>query len=258
MDNIYKEIIGAAQGNLRAALCIVTHTQGSTPRGPGAKMILFEDKTTKGTIGGGAVEFQIIEKAREFCFAAAPFVVKFNLENDLNMHCGGYMEIYIEPLNQASRLVIFGGGHVGGALADLAGKLGFEVTVIDEREEILGQYAGTSVSTLHEPFETSGITLETGNNTYIVVTTPRHKYDELITARCARLESAYLGMIGSKRKVEMARKTFREVYQLTEEQIARIDMPIGIPFHAETPEEIAVSILAKLIDVRNSIGKKNI
>lgn len=252
MDKIFTEVVQAAKGDLKAALCIVTETKGSTPRGAGAKMIIYEDKTSKGTIGGGAIEFQVIERSKEFCNLSGPIKIRFDLEDDLNMHCGGFMEVYIEPLNKLADLYIFGGGHVGGALAELAARFGFRITVLDEREEIINQYSGKNIQTFHGPFDQLCSRLESTENSYIVVATPQHKYDEIITAQCAKMDYSYLGMIGSKRKVEMAKINFREIYHLTDEQINRIDMPIGIPFNAETPEEIAVSILAKLIDVKNS------
>lgn len=253
MDKIFEDVVKAARGELRAALCIVTDTRGSTPRGIGAKMIIYENKTSLGTIGGGAIEYQVIEKSPEFCNASGPFKIKFDLAEDLEMNCGGFIELYIEPLNKVNDLYIFGGGHVGGALANLAMNYGFRITILDERPEIISAYNGLRTATIMGSFPELALKINTNMNSYIVVTTPQHKYDELITAQCAAKAFAYLGMIGSKRKVAMARKNFKEIYNLTDEQIDRIDMPIGIPFNAETPEEIAVSILAKLIDVRNSV-----
>ncbi|MCB2218944.1 MAG: XdhC family protein [Bacteroidetes bacterium] len=252
MKDILENIRQIKSSGKRAALCIIVETKGSSPRKAGSKMIVFEDKTIEGTIGGGSLEKQVMEDAPSVIESGTPQKFSYNLEDDLGMHCGGYAEVYIEPILPDEQLYIFGAGHVGKALANLASQFGFEIILIDPREEIIKGFEGKSYKIIQQDFVEASKDLNFGRNAYIVITTPKHKYDEDVLALCAKKPSAYVGMIGSKNKVALAKKRFQEENILTQEEIDRVDMPIGIKFNAQTPEEIAVSILAKLIDVKNS------
>ena len=257
MKNIYSELNELIKSGKNAALCIVVETKGSTPRKAGSKMIVFNDKTIVGTIGGGSIEFNVIEKAVKVLENNSPQKFTFNLENDLDMTCGGYVEVYIEPVFPLPKLFIFGAGHVGKAVAEFASKTGFEITLFDEREGIFDNISLQNSNFVQGNYFEEIEKTNFDNNTYLVVTTPKHAYDEEITAICAKKPHAYLGMIGSKRKVATAKKVFLEEKGLSTEEIEEIDMPIGIEFAAQTPEEIAISIVAKLIDVKNTAeGKK--
>jgi len=253
--DIYSEIAKLKKENRASALCIVIETKGSTPRKTGSKMIVTGDKQVIGTIGGGALEYEVTEKAIQLMATGQPGLFHFELKDDLHMECGGQTTVYIEPQIPDNRLVIFGGGHVGKAVARLSAGLGFRVTVIDDRREITESIHDPAIEIITESYETAIDNVVFDENTYIVVVTPKHAFDEIVTAKCAKKPFAYLGMIGSKRKVKVAREKFKNDWELTEEQIEAIDMPIGIPFEAETPEEIAVSILAKIIDVKNKRRK---
>jgi xanthine dehydrogenase accessory factor len=252
MKNILENIRQIKAAGKRAALCIIVDTKGSSPRKAGSKMIVYEDKSIEGTIGGGSLEMKVMEDAPNVIVSGIPKKFSYNLEDDLGMHCGGYAEVYIEPILPDEQLYIFGAGHVGKALADLASQFGFEITLVDPREEIIKGFVGKSYKFIQQDFVEAAKELAIGSNAFIVITTPKHKYDEDVLAVCAKKSSAYVGMIGSKNKVALAKKRFLEGNILTQEEIDRVDMPIGIKFNAQTPEEIAVSILAKLIDVKNS------
>ncbi|MEZ5149252.1 MAG: XdhC family protein [Bacteroidales bacterium] len=255
MKDIIENIRQIKASGKRAALCIIVATKGSSPRKAGSKMIVYEDKTIEGTIGGGSLEMRVMEDAPHVVESGTPQKFSYNLEDDLGMHCGGYAEVYIEPILPDEQLYIFGAGHVGKALADLASQFGFEIILVDTREEIIKGFQGTSYKFIRQDFVEAAKELAFGGNAYIVITTPKHKYDEDVLAVCAKKPAAYFGMIGSKNKVALAKKRFLEESILTQEEIDRVDMPIGIKFNAQTPEEIAVSILAKLIDVKNSKNK---
>ncbi|HPE57005.1 MAG TPA: XdhC family protein [Bacteroidales bacterium] len=255
MKDILENIRQIKASGKRAALCIIVETKGSSPRKAGSKMIVYEDKTIEGTIGGGSLEMKVMEDAPQVIESGTPQKFSYNLEDDLGMHCGGYAEVYIEPILPDEQLYIFGAGHVGKALADLASQFGFEIILVDPREEIIKGFQGTSYKFIRQDFVEAAKELAFGGNAYIVITTPKHKYDEDVLAVCAKKAVAYVGMIGSKNKVALAKKRFLEESILTQEEIDRVDMPIGIKFNAQTPEEIAVSILAKLIDVKNSKNK---
>ena len=255
MKDIIENIRQIKASGKRAALCIIVATKGSSPRKAGSKMIVYEDKTIEGTIGGGSLEMKVMEDAPQVIESGTPQKFSYNLEDDLGMHCGGYAEVYIEPILPDEQLYIFGAGHVGKALADLASQFGFEIILVDTREEIIKGFQGTSYKFIRQDFVEAAKELAFGGNAYIVITTPKHKYDEDVLAVCAKKPAVYVGMIGSKNKVALAKKRFLEESILTQEEIDRVDMPIGIKFNAQTPEEIAVSILAKLIDVKNSKNK---
>jgi xanthine dehydrogenase accessory factor len=254
MEHIFVKAEEIINGQIPAAICIVVDTQGSTPRKQGAKMIVYADGTIYGSIGGGSVEKEVAEKAMMLIGTGKPAKFTFNLEKDLGMHCGGMMEVFIEPLNPAAKLFIFGAGHIGKALAMFARELEFSVTLFDPREEIFNEEMRGRYTCINKDYFQAIREVNFDDNTYVVIVTPKHVYDEDILAAVARKPNAYLGMIGSTRKVDLLKKRFIEEAVLTQEELEKIDMPVGIKFKAETPQEIAISILAKLIDVRNRLS----
>jgi len=255
MQEIFNDLKTVIEQGIPSVMCVVIATEGSTPRKTGSKMLVFEDGSIKGTIGGGSIEWQVTQDALQVISGGNPFSKRFHLENDLKMQCGGTMEIYFEPIGCKPKLYIFGGGHIGKALAGYASGLGFRPFVFDQREGIFESWNFPGVETQTGNYLQLIDSLEFDKNTYVVIVTPKHEFDESILYATALKEYAYLGMIGSKRKVEEVTKKAIENKLLTPEIISRIDMPIGIPFAAETPAEIAISIVAKLIDVKNTPKK---
>lgn len=255
MNNIYIDIENIIKQHLPSALCIVTETKGSTPRKAGSKMIVFENGSISGTVGGGAIEKQVIADALQVIKNNNPVKIFYKLETDLSMHCGGNMEVYIEPLLQSNNLYIFGAGHVGKAVANFAKELDFNITFFDWRDiEFTSDELSTFTFIKGDYLECID-KVNFDKNTYSVIVTPSHEFDEQILAKLGKKPFAYLGMIGSKRKVAGVIKNFTDNNLFTEAEISEFDMPIGIPLNVETPNEIAVSIVAKLIDVRNSKNK---
>lgn len=252
MKNIIQQASELIEQGLPACLCIVTASRGSTPRKAGSKMIVFADGTIQGTIGGGAVEHKAIKDALQHMLQSEPMSIKYNLANDLDMHCGGEMEVYFEPLIPMPSLLIFGAGHVGKALARLAMQFGFRIIFFDNRPGIFDAFPLENCTLIGGEYDKLIDAYSFNTNSYIVVMTHMHAYDETLIAALAQKPHRYLGMIGSKRKTEIARKKFVEDYGLSTELVASIDMPIGLPIACETPEEIALSILAKIIDVKNT------
>jgi xanthine dehydrogenase accessory factor len=257
MQTVFSKVEEIRNSKLRAAICIVIETKGSTPRKAGSKMIVYEDGTIFGSIGGGTVEKDVAEKTVGLIAIGKPVKCSFNLENDLGMHCGGFMEVYIEPINPAQKLYIFGGGHIGKALVHLSKEFDFAITVFDPRDGIFNDPVFTGCTCIGKDYFDAIEEAVFDENTFIVIVTPKHIYDEEILIRVARKTHAYLGMLGSTRKVEQARNRFLGENLLSTEEIDSIDMPIGIKFEVQTPQEIAISILAKLIDVRNKIMNNN-
>ncbi|HIA36705.1 MAG TPA: hypothetical protein EYM84_10080 [Flavobacteriales bacterium] len=172
------------------------------------------------------------------------------------MECavGGSLEIFIEPIVKRKKLYIFGAGHIGAALAKYASELNFKTTIIDERHEIVSKLDLEDVSIIEKKHKRSYKDLHFDSNTFIAVVTHNHRYDREIVAFCSEKPNAYLGMIGSKRKIEVAKKTFLTGNIMTKKQMKAIDWPMGIKITVKTPEEIAIAILAKMIDVRSKLG----
>lgn len=249
--DIYSKILQLREKNIRSALCIVVNTTGSTPRKTGSKMLVTEEGKIFGTVGGGSIELKIISNAIECIKENKTCTVRYLLDTDLEMHCGGEMDIYIEPVLQKEKLYIFGAGHIGKALSSLAVNLGFDMTVLDDRDFIFTEWTDFNVKKICGDYIQSIENLVFDDRTYIVIVTHNHEKDEDILAVCGKKKSAYIGMIGSSKKIELARKKFLENNILTKKELDRVNMPIGLDFKVETPMEIAVSILAKLIEVRH-------
>lgn len=249
---MYEKIPEIIKSGKQAALCIITNTKGSTPRKIGSKMIVYTNKTIEGTIGGGDIEHYIINKAQEIIAEGKPVLLSHKLHADFKMACGGAVDIYVEPLVSKHKLYIFGAGHIGKILANFAKITDFDVTVIDEREGIFDSWETENYNLINKNFREAFKNIFFDKKSYICAISHTHSYDKEIIAYCGKQEFAYLGMLGSSRKVNKITKEFLDNNTLTKSEIDKIDMPMGIPISCETPEEIAVSIIAKLIDEKNS------
>lgn len=216
-------------------------------------MIVYEDGSIAGSIGGGDLEKKVIENALTVIKTGKPTVSKHDLLHQHGMCCGGIVEIYIEPIMNKNKLYIFGAGHTGHALAKLASELDFEIVLIDDRAEYIDPINIEGVNKLKMQNDIALKLLPFDIYTYIAIVTYSHQLDRDILAYCVRQPHAYLGMIGSKRKILVTKKMFGEAEIGTEEDLEKINMPIGLDINAQTPEEIAVSILAEIIKVKNSI-----
>lgn len=214
-------------------------------------MIVKADESIVGTIGGGAVELQVIQEALEAirCRKARRF--KYNLTSDLGMCCGGAMEVFIEPILSKPEMIIFGAGHTGAALCRLGKFLDFHVTVVDERPEFANREQLPQADTILAKFHKMAFKeLAFGKNCYIAILTHDHQFDQEILSFCARQEWAYLGMIGSERKAAKAFERLR-ADGVTAEVIRKIHSPMGIQIGAQTPEEIAVAIFSEIIATKS-------
>jgi xanthine dehydrogenase accessory factor len=252
MNNLFADIYESIKNRKPFALCIVVDTKGSTPRKKGAKMMVYNDGNITGTIGGGAVEKQVINDALNVIKTGKALKKTYQLEEDLSMHCGGEMEIFIESLVDLLNLNIFGGGHVGRALAKLAKNFDFQINIFDWRDIDFSDEEKSYINFIKGDYFETIDAFDFNEYSFNVIVTPSHEYDEKILEVLMKKPYAYLGMIGSRRKIALVKKNFIENLGISEEAISNIDMPIGIPIKVETPEEIAVSILAKIIDVKNS------
>jgi len=243
----------AVSGREKAALCTLVDTSGSTPLKPGAKMLVWHDGRITGTVGGGQVEKQVVTDALQALEARRPGLWEYAL-SEQDMCCGGTMRVFIEPLVPRKRLVIFGAGHIGSHIAWYAQKLDFETIVVDERGEFLENTEWGHAKTICCPYREAIGQIGFDDRTYIVVCTHRHDYDRGILAACIALPHAYLGMIGSRRKVLVTAKRFRTEGIASSEALGRVDMPMGFPLGGNSPAEIALGIVARIVAVSNGVA----
>jgi xanthine dehydrogenase accessory factor len=251
VSSIYPKIINIEKGNTKAALCTIISTKGSVPRKNGAKMLVYQNGSIEGSIGGGALEKKVIEQALTVLKNNESQIVKHNLVSELAMCCGGTVELFIEPIMNRKKVLIFGAGHIGKALAKFAIDLDFDITLIDERYDAFDNIDIPECTIIQNHHATAIEQLQFDENTYIVILTHNHAYDREILALTSKKPHKYIGMVGSERKVAIAKKNMVASNILTKNELETIDMPIGIDIEVITPQEIAISILAKLIDVRN-------
>jgi xanthine dehydrogenase accessory factor len=247
--DIFEEIVAAKKANVPVVLATVIESLGSAPREEGARMLIRADGTTAGTIGGGAIEKVIADRAMTLMNAPSPQFVRYELK-DIGMSCGGSMGIFLEPLHPAPRLIIFGAGHIGTALAQIGRMLDFSVVVVDNRPEFANRerlpWADTVIA---EDYQSALKKILPLDNAYVIILTHKHAHDFEILERCVQQTFHYLGMIGSKTKVAKAFQQLREK-GIGEAVIQRIHAPIGVDIGANTPAEIALSIAAELVAVR--------
>ncbi len=240
------------------ALVTLVKAEGSTPRKAGARMLVSLDGSTSGTVGGAAVELLAIEKARACLVTGLIERLELNL-NDLEatetgMICGGRVELLIEPLGAGARLHLFGAGHVAEPTAKLARELGFTVFVYDERAEWATPSRFPDCALTIGVCEESAENILTNDADFILIMTHCHADDYKILTRVVRKPFHYLGVIGSQKKGVEIRK-FLQRDGFAEDEINRITCPIGLPIGSHTPFEIAVSVTAQLVQVRNGAIK---
>jgi xanthine dehydrogenase accessory factor len=235
----------------RAALVTVVRATGSTPREAGARMLVHADGSIEGTIGGGRIEQAAIEEALLTIADSRTRHVEHKLTQELGMCCGGSIALFVEPIIGAPRLIVFGAGHVGAALSRIAALSGFVVHVADEREELLSAVRLPEARALHSDLDDPS--LPWSERAFVMVTTHDHALDQRLVEKALTKKHAWLGMIGSQRKAHLLRERLR-AKGFSEEQVASVRSPAGIAIGAETPEEIAVSILGELISRRRRVA----
>lgn len=247
---LYGELAKLEASGARAALCVLVEATGSVPQVPGAKMLVKDDGSIVGTVGGGALEHRVIEAAREVIEAGAPRLERYDTVRDLGMACGGQTAVFIDPIGLRPDLVIFGAGHIGRDLCAMAGRCGFRITVVDERSEWAVDTAfpdadqvvvGEPVSVLDD--------LPLSARTFLVLVSHSHAVDQRVLGALVDRPWRYLGMIASKRKVA---QIFGELERQGADRavLDRVHSPIGLKIGGADPGEIAVSILAELIRIR--------
>jgi xanthine dehydrogenase accessory factor len=256
--NIYNKIIELEESGQPFVLATIVRTAGSSPREAGAKMLVFPDGTISGTIGGGKFERLVMEDSIRLFEGGSPHLLK-NYKftgsgvDSTGMSCGGEADVFMELHGKPERLIIFGGGHIGLALSRLCRNLGFKITIVDDRQEILEQYPSSVERVLtDEDYVRNLPALD--ERCYAVIVTRSHKCDTSVLEHALKYDTAYIGMIGSKSKVARVKSILKD-RGTDETLLAGVHAPIGLDIGAEGPEEIAVSIAAELIAARRKTKK---
>jgi len=256
--DLFEEVIKLRRSGKRGALATIVHTNGSIPSFESSRMLVREDGSIAGTIGGGCVEAEVWAAAKEVMNEEAPRKMTFSLNNEANydngLICGGTLEIFVEPILPQPMLYIFGGGHVSIALANSAHTAGFAIGVIDDRESFANRERFPMAQDIYTSFEEAFEKINPTAATYLVIVTRGHKDDMRVLAWAVNTNARYIGMIGSKRKVISVYKALeKEGY--SPEKFDHVYAPVGLEIGALTPEEIAVSITAELIAVRRNAAQ---
>ncbi len=253
--DIFEEIIRLRREGKRAALATIVHTNGSIPSYESSRMLVREDGSIAGTIGGGCVEAEVWAAAKEVIKVEAPRKMVFNLNNeasyDNGLICGGTLEIFVEPILPQPMLYIFGGGHVSIALASAASTAGFAIGVVDDRESFANAQRFPMAREIYTTYEDAFEKIKPNAATYLVIVTRGHRDDLRVLGWAVQTDARYIGMIGSKRKVISVYKAL-EGEGIAAEKFERVHAPVGLEIGALTPEEIAVSIAAELIAIRRN------
>ena len=251
---IYEEIVKLQRAGHKGAVATIVNVRGSIPSFKSAKMLIRDDGSIAGTIGGGCVEAEVWQAAREVIASEKSRSLTFDLNQDpkydTGLVCGGTLEIFVEPVLPSPLLYIFGAGHVSLELYKTAHNAGFEVIVMDDRDA----YASTerfpgAREVIAEEFDQALARLSPNESSYIVIATRGHRDDMRVLRWAVQTPARYIGMIGSRRK---AITVYRELVKegLKPELFDRVHSPVGLDIGADTPEEIAVAIVAELIGIR--------
>ncbi len=235
-------------------MCTVVHTSGSVPRHAAAKMLVGADGIIIcGTIGGGSVESRVAEQARQALADGQARLVKYHLANPAAGDpgvCGGEVDVFIDPLLSSPILVIFGAGHVGRALVHLAKWIGFRVVLTDDRAEQCSQAACPGADQYLPAAPHDAVSkLHIDASTYIALVMRGSPFDIEVLPLLLHTPAAYIGVIGSQRRWITTSQALRDG-GVNEADLARVHAPIGLEIGAETPEEIALSIMAEIIKLR--------
>jgi xanthine dehydrogenase accessory factor len=251
--DLFEEVVKLRREGRRGALATIVHSNGSIPSYESSRMLVREDGSIAGTIGGGCVEAEVWAAAKEVMQAESPRKITFNLNSEANydngLICGGTLEIFVEPILPQPVLYIFGGGHISIALANAASSAGFAIGVIDDRESFANRERFPMAREIYTSFEDAFTKIEPGPATYMVIVTRGHKDDMRVLGWAVGTSPRYIGMIGSKRKVLSVYRAL-EKDGISPEQFTNVHAPIGLDIGALTPEEIAISITAELIAIR--------
>lgn len=254
--DLYEEIVKLRNEGRKGALATIIHTQGSIPSYESSKLLIRDDGSMVGTVGGGCVEAEVWAAAQEVMHDEKPRKLSFNLNNDPKydngLICGGTVDIFVEPILSQPFCYIFGAGHVSKSLSKAATLAGFATIIIDDRHAFANRERFPEASEIYaDDYDKvmSALEAKLNESSYLVIVTRGHKDDMHVLRWAVDQPARYLGMIGSRRKlVAIAKELASEGVPM--EKLARVHSPIGLEIGAITPEEIAISIVAEMIAIR--------
>ncbi len=252
--DVFEEMVRLRRLGQKAALATIVSARGSIPSYESAKLLIREDGSMIGTIGGGCVEAEVWNAAREVIASEKPRKLSFNLAGDAlydnGLICGGQLDIFVEPVLPVQTAYIFGAGHVALSISKVASIAGFQTVVIDDRETFANRERVPEAQEVHAAeYEDIFPKLAVSGSSYLVICTRGHKDDMRVLRWAVGPQARYGGMIGSKRKaIEVFKQLEKE--GIAREQLDRVHTPMGLEIGAISPEEIAVSIVAEMIAIR--------
>jgi xanthine dehydrogenase accessory factor len=254
VKSVYQALFDLESSGGAAALCTVISSQGSTPRHVGSKMLVRADGTFVGSVGGGELEHRVLDEAWMAIVDGKARTLTYTLADPERGDpgvCGGTVEVFVDPILPPALIVVIGGGHVGKAVVHLAKWLGFQVAVSDDRPEFCSPEFVPGADLYYPmPMQRLPEQLKITRQTYLVLSTRGSSVDTEGLAPLLDSPAAYIGVIGSKRRWATTVRELRKA-GISEAKIARVHSPIGLELHAETPEEIAVSIMAEILMLRD-------
>ena len=258
-NSIYQALSEIEKNFDSAALCTVTRSEGSTPRHVGSKMLVYPDGKFIGTVGGGDLEHRVLDEAWMAISDGHPRLLHYNMADPSRGDpgvCGGQVEVFVEPILPPPLLVVIGAGHVGKAVVHLAKWLGYRVAVSDDRAEFCTPET-TPGADAYYPITMDKLPehIQIDKRTILILTTRGSSVDAAGMTPLLHSAAGYIGVIGSRRRWATTVKSLKEK-GVSEEKIARVHSPIGLELQAETPEEIAVSIMAEILMIREKATGK--
>lgn len=254
--DVFEELVRLRRAGRKCALATIVQANGSIPSYTSAKLLVRDDGSLAGTIGGGCVEAEVWTAAREAMETGKTRRLNFSLGQDAaydnGLICGGQLEVFIEPIDPQPHAYIFGAGHISKSLCQVAGMLGFATTVVDDRETFANRERFPDAGeVLAAPYEEVFPKLEVNSSSYLIIVTRGHRDDMRVLKWAVTTPARYIAMIGSKRKViGVVRELEKE--GIPAENFERVSAPMGLDVGALTPEEIAISVAAEMIAVRRN------
>jgi xanthine dehydrogenase accessory factor len=254
--DIYEEIIRLRRLGQKCALATIVQVRGSIPSFESAKLLVREDGSMVGTIGGGCVEAEVWNVAREVLQTEKPRNLNFSLGQDAaydnGLICGGQLNVFVEPVLPQPSAFIFGAGHISKSLCKVAGMAGFRTTVVDDREMFANRERFPEADeVIAAEYEQVFPSLEVNETGYLVIVTRGHRDDMRVLKWAIQTPARYIAMIGSKRKVISVIKEL-EKEGIPRQAFERVFAPMGLEIGAITPEEIAVAVVAEMIAIRRN------
>jgi xanthine dehydrogenase accessory factor len=256
--DIYEELVQLRRLGQKCAMATIVQVNGSIPSFESAKMLIREDGSIVGTIGGGCVEAEVWNAAREVMETEKPRHLNFNLGQDAaydnGLICGGQLNVFIEPVIPYPRAFIFGAGHVSKSISKISNIAGFATVIVDNREQFANRDRFPEADEIYaEEYEEVFPKLLINSSSYVVIVTRGHRDDMRVLRWAVTTPARYIAMIGSKRKTIAVVKEL-EKEGITRDAFERVHAPMGLEIGAITPEEIAVSVVAEMIATRRLPG----